>query len=90
LLAVTASNPLRRTPAIVIWMLAVSLAACSGAARRPADSDRALVLDGNGWVDFGDPGDRFDLVPGGQRTFALWLRYTRPQYHAKILDKMQG
>ncbi len=46
------------------------------------------MLDGNAWVDFGDPGSAFDIVPGGRRTFALWLRYTRPAYHAKILDKM--
>lgn len=49
--------------------------------------DHALVLDGDGWVEFEDRGDRFDLVPGGERTIALWLRYIRPQYHAQILSK---
>lgn len=54
-----------------------------------ADADGALLLDGDGWVEFEDRGDRFDLVPGGERTISVWLRYTRPQYHAKILFKNQ-
>lgn len=63
----------------------IGLSAC--AAKVPP-GDRALVLGDGGYVNFGDPGNAFDLLPGGERTFALWLHYTGGQYHAKILDKI--
>jgi signal transduction histidine kinase/DNA-binding response OmpR family regulator len=49
--------------------------------------DGALVLSDSGYVDFGDPGDAFDMVPGEERTFAFWMRYDKTTYHAKLLDK---
>lgn len=66
------------------------LAGCSPsdgpvASRQP---DRALVLDGSGWAVIPDRGDQADMVAGGERTFAVWVRYTRPEFHAKILFKM--
>lgn len=71
-----------------VVLLCLALAGCGDASGVSGPSpDRALVLDGEAWVEFDDRGDLFDLVPGGERTISLWLRYDRPQYHAKILFK---
>lgn len=50
-------------------------------------TDRALVTSDSGWVEFGDPGDVFDLAPDGGRTFAFWVRSELTRYHIKLLDK---
>ncbi len=50
-------------------------------------ADRALSFGTEGVVILGDPQDRWDLAAGIERTFGVWIRYTQPQYHAKILNK---
>ena len=72
---------------VMCGALLLGAVACS-TPTAPHGSDGALVLDGEGWAVIPDRGDRADLVAGGERTFSVWVRYTRPMFHAKILAKM--
>ena len=71
-------------PAPLVALAAALVLAGCGPQLRP--DDRALELTGRTFVEFPDRGDTFDLVAGGERTFALWLRYVGGQFHVKILD----
>lgn len=53
--------------------------------------DRALRFNADSsYVDLGNPEDNaFNFMPGEARTFAVWLRYEQPQYHAKIFNKKE-
>lgn len=45
---------------------------------RAHSTDRALALGTNGYVDFGDPGEAFDLVPGGANLLQPVVALHRP------------
>lgn len=74
---------IRRLSLLLLWVTALS-----STVQAQERQDRALRLTADGYIDLGNPdGDVFNLMPGQERTFTLWLRYDRPQYHAKIFNK---
>lgn len=84
---------MRRPAASLSCGLVAAVLLCLGGAGRlaaqsaPPGTDRALVLNGQGWATIPDRADLFDFVPGGERTISVWLQYDRPQYFARIFRK---
>ena len=66
----------------IVLLLTIARCVATTAAQPP---DRALFLTDTAYVDLGDPGDAFDLVPGGERTFAIWVRYLQPQFQGTLV-----